>query len=274
MLEKILNSLGFDEDEVKTYLLLLEHGPSTVGNLTKATGGVRTSLYGYLKRLQRGGLINQSYKGSVKIFSAEPPEKINLLFEERIGNLQKSQDSYKDILPGLQKLLPSSLLAPKLQIFEGREGLQHMVKDIFLYKDLVTQSFWPIKKMIEILTPEFFFYMNKQRIRNNLTVQALWPAAQKVDTKKYPFLGSGEQFKREFRIAPPGIDCVMGYWIYGRKVSFVSSQKESFGFIIESTEFAEMLLTQFKFLWNASKALKVESNESQKFLEEMKRAGI
>ena len=45
----------------------------------------------------------------------------------------------------------------------------------------------------------------------------------------------------------------MGYIIYDKKVAFISSHKESFGFIVESVEFAGLQKMQFDILWNAAK---------------------
>lgn len=64
----------------------------------------------------------------------------------------------------------------------------------------------------------------------------------------------------------------MGYWIYGNKVAFISSRKESFGFIIESAELATMLRTQFEVLWKASKPITVDPKDTNLFLEELEKA--
>lgn len=63
----------------------------------------------------------------------------------------------------------------------------------------------------------------------------------------------------------------MGYWIYGNKVAFISSRKESFGFIIESAELVEMLRTQFEVLWKTSKPIKVDPKDTNLFLQELEK---
>ncbi len=82
-------------------------------------------------------------------------------------------------------------------------------------------------------------------------------------------MGAGGDFLREIRIAPKQIDFSMGYWIYGNKVSFVSSQKSNFGFIIENQEFADMMASQFKVMWELSKTIEVNEKDSKKFFDEM-----
>lgn len=270
-LNDILVALGFDKDEIRTYSVLLEHGPTTAGALAKKLGIVRSSLYGMLRRLQDGGLVIQSLKAGVKIFVAEEPEKISLLFDQKIGALQEKQELYKAILPTLRAKRAVDLLKPTFQFFEGEEGMRNVLKDTLLYHDIETQSFWPIERMIDILSPEFFRYLNKTRIENNIHVRAIWPQKQVVDVAQHPYLGVGEDFRREIRIAPSPIDCSMGYWIYGHKVAFISSRSEAFGFIIESAELVQMLLTQFEMIWNLSKPLQVDTKVTERFIKEIRK---
>lgn len=258
MLDNILAALGLTEEETKTYVLLLETGPSTVSVLAAKMGKPRPSLYGFLKRLQEKGMVAQSSKFGVRIFLAEPPQKINLLFQQRIEELESKQSLYKKLIPELEGGAPPKPLNPKFQLYEGENGLKHVLKDMLLYGNIETQAFWPIKAMLEMLSPEFFRYHNKERIKDNIYTRAVWPVSQVVEIKKHPYLGVGKEFKREIRIAPKEIDFSMGYWIYKNKVAFISSRKESFGFIIESRELVEMLLSQFEVMWKLSKPISVK----------------
>jgi sugar-specific transcriptional regulator TrmB len=269
MLEEHLSVLGLIKEEVKVYLTLLETGPITVGQLSKKLGKPRPTLYSFLKKLKDKGFVAESQIRGVRIYTAEAPERIELLFQREIERLSEHNKSYKALLPELKKKVPSRYLNPKFQLFEGEEGLQFVLRDMLLYKDLDTYAFWPIKSMVDILSSDFFRYHNKERIRNNIYTYALWPSQQTVKIKDHPYLGTGEDFKRDIRITPKGIDFSMGYWIYGDKVAFISSRKESFGFVIESKEMVEMLLAQFKFVWKLSKALNSKQDETESFLREL-----
>ena len=78
-----------------------------------------------------------------------------------------------------------------------------------------------------------------------------------IDLKKYTFFSPGKKYKRESRIAPKKIEGSMGYWVYGNKVAFISSKKESFGFIVESRELTQLKKAEFEILWKNSKPIKV-----------------
>ncbi|MFA6254356.1 MAG: helix-turn-helix domain-containing protein [Candidatus Paceibacterota bacterium] len=269
MLNKILATIGLTDEEIKTYLSLLETGPITVGNLAKKTGKARASLYGFLKKLQTRGAIIQSLKSGVKTFSAEPPVKIGLLFRQKIEELQDNERLYKDLLPSLERGYAPKLLAPKIQVFDDKKSLQNIMMDILLYRDIECQTFWPIKTMVEILSPDFFRYFNKKRIKENIYTRSIWPINQSVSIKDHAYLGVGKEFKREIRLAPKEIDFSTGYLLYEDKALFLSSRKESFGFIIESAEFTKMMKSQFEAIWKLSKTLTVSPKDTESFLKEI-----
>lgn len=271
MLERLLTSLGFTPEETRTYLLLLETGPTTVGVLAKKTGTPRPSLYGFLRNLHKKGLVSQSQQEGVQTFAAESPAKLNTIFEQRIEDLEYNRAQFVEVLPDLEKRIPFGLLQPRFQLFEGEHGVQHVLKDMLLYRDIQSYAYWPIKAMVDILSPEFFRYHNKERIKRNIFTQAIWPMGQTVPIKDHPYLGSGTAFKREVRIAPKGAEFSMGYWIYKNKVAFVSSRKESFGFIIESKESVDMLLSQFTIIWELAKPMKMDPKDGELFLRELGR---
>ncbi len=268
MIDKRLSSIGLKEDETKTFIFLLENPAQTAGVIAKKTGLSRPSLYGYLKNLQEKGLVVQSQKDGVKVFSAVSKEKIELVFDQYIKEITDAKDAVQEAFSEIQKG-NKPISSPRLQIFEGKKEMQHLTRDLLLYKNIESQSYWPIKTMLETLGEDFFKEFNKERMKRNIHIDAIWPEKQTVDMKKYPFMGAGGDFLREIRIAPKEIDFSMGYWIYGSKVSFVSSQKSNFGFIIESKEFADMLASQFKIMWQLSKKKEVSKHESERLFNEM-----
>ena len=69
-------------------------------------------------------------------------------------------------------------------------------------------------------------------------------------------LKSGEKNKRTIKIAPTNIYFELGYAIYQNTVRFISSSKENYGFIMESSELANTMKTQFDITWKLSKPFK------------------
>ena len=130
-----------------------------------------------------------------------------------------------------------------------------MMKDLLLYQDITVLAYWPIIKVAEILSPDFLEEFQRQRLGNNIRLKTIWPPSQIPASKIYKFLKTGEQQKREVRLAPPGTNFSLGYAIYNNTVRFISSNRENFGFLIESQELADTMKGQFEIIWKHSKPL-------------------
>lgn len=269
MIDRTLEKLGLKNEEIKTFLFLLEAGEQTAGNLAKKVGISRPSLYGFLKKLQNNGLIIESQKNGIKTFHAVSQEKINSILDEQISGLEKGKADIAKLFTEIQR--GGTMTSPKFQLFEGKDGLRNILRDVLLYRDIQTMSYWPIKSIIEILSEDYFRNLNIERIKQRIYVRAIWPESQRIDIKKQPFMGGGAKFFRETRIAPKEIDFTMGYWIYENKVAFISSTKEAFGFIVESKEFVEMLSSQFELVWKASKKLIGQEEDGEEFIKEIRK---
>lgn len=266
MIETMLENLGLKGDEIQTFIFLLENGPTTAGNLAKRTGLSRPSLYGFMRKLQRSGLIIESQKNGVKTFSTSSKEKISVLFEDKIAELEKGKSILEKAFREVKK--DAAATGPKFQLFEGKDGLTQVMEDMLLYRDLITKAYWPIKSMVEVLSADYLNRHNKRRIKRNIFIQSIWPEKEKLDTNTYNFLGAGTRYLREVRMAPKNVNYSMGYWTYANKVIFLSSKKESYGFIIESKELVETMSSQFDVMWNISKTIPVNKKAEEEFFKD------
>ena len=126
---------------------------------------------------------------------------------------------------------------------------------MLLYQNLTVRAYWPIKKMIELLTPEFLEKFHRERVKQNIELKVIWPKEQLAYGKKYGFLQGGEKMKRAIKISPEQGNSSLGYSIYGNTVRFISSSRENFGFLVESEELAETMRKQFEIIWKQAKNL-------------------
>lgn len=257
-IKKLLELFGLRAIEVRVYEELFAGGMQTASVLAKRIGISRTSVYDLLERLIEVGLVAETIRNRTKEFMIQPPEKIQILIEEKEKGLVEA----KGIIQDLEQVYGQKRFSikPRLQLFEGRAELQQMMKDILLYRDITVRAYWPVKKMLALLSPEFMATFHKERVARNIALHVIWPKTQLPALKDNPFLDSSSELKREVRVAPDGIDFSLGYSIYKNTVRFISSSNENFGFLVESTELAEMMQTQFDVLWNISKKLKKREN--------------
>ena len=267
MIDEILKQLGFSDKDIKVYNTLVKCGIITAGEIAKKTDIPRSSVYGILSRLQREGIVKQIDRFGVKYWGIDNPRKVELLIDSKQSMFSKLKEKYIKHLPFLENKYNLQADKPHLFYYEGKKAVQQALKDMLLYRDLETEAFWPINEMIKVLGVEFFIELNIRRIRQNLYTRAIWPQNSVVDIKEYTFLGVGDEFKREIRIAPSGVLTTMGYWAYGDRVVFISSDKELFGFVIQSKDMRQMLKTQFDIIWSMSKPLRVNIKHTKLFLE-------
>lgn len=253
-LKKILEPFGLRDIESKLYEELFLGGPQGASEVARRVGISRTSVYDLLERLIEAGLIIETLQAGTKKFIIQPPEKIQLLIIEK----EKILNDAKRAAEELQQTYKQKQISakPRLQLFEGQKELQQMMKDLLLYRNITVRAYWPVKKMLALLSPEFLTRFHEERAARNITLKVIWPATQLSPIKTHQFLSSNAELKREARVAPHTVDFSLGYSIYQNTVRFISSSKENFGFLVESFELAEMLQTQFDILWKNSKPLK------------------
>lgn len=250
-IKNLLSLFNLKDVEMELFERILENGTISATELARGANITRTSVYDYLVRLKERGLITQTLKGGMRKYSVESPEKIQILLAEQENNLSAAQEAIIDVKNVYGK--SQARLRPLLQLFEGKEELQQMMKDLLLYQNITVQVYWPILDVIKLLTPQFVEEFHRERVKRNITLKTIWPRTQIPSLKQYPFLKIGIQDKREVRLAPEGVDFTLGYALYENKVRFISSSRESFGFLITSNEFTQMMRGQFDIIWSNSK---------------------
>jgi sugar-specific transcriptional regulator TrmB len=247
-LESILHSLGLPPSSQKIYRELLEHGETTARFLSEKLNITRPSTYDHLALLVKRGLVVEKKKENKTYFAVDDVRHIEQALGNSIEKLEEQKKVFTTMLPSLLK--DSSQESPKIKFYEGKEGLTYLVNDILWCKGETIYTMWPYDEMVNVLGKEMLVRFNDRRLQEKIQVQALWPYGAK-QTEGYIWIGKDALTER--RHVPKGMNFRMGYTIYGDKVSFVSSHREVFGFIVQSKDFAELMCNQFKVLWNAGK---------------------
>jgi sugar-specific transcriptional regulator TrmB len=269
-IEDILQGLGVKEEAARGYVTLLDMGGGTAGDLARKMGMPRPTLYGYLDQLVSVGLATQGLRLGVKVYVPEPVRKVKLLLQKQVEEIRAREKAFDKILPQIESKASGRYLRPRFQAFEGREALESCMENILKYPNLKTLTLWPIKAAIEATSADFFHYFNKERIRRNIYVDAIWPKKHAVEMKRYPFMGGGEMFRREIRMAPEDIDFTTGCWIYANKVMFISSRMESSAYIIESEDLVKSMSSYHAFIWARSTPIMTNAKDVKAFLDEIK----
>lgn len=267
MSPKIFKGLDLPENTEKIFQNLLEKGPSTARQLAERLDIPRPSIYDNIKILTGKGLVTERTTENKKLFCVDDINNIPELLQSKIETLQNEKRYLEKVLPTLIK--KSSFIEPKIKFYTGKEGLHQVMNHIMWHSNIETILFWPMSEMLKVFGKEYLEELNKKRIKRNISIRGIWPEDKKVALKDYPFLGVGEGHLRDIRFAPKGMTWDMGYWMYEDRVIFLSSQKEAFGFVVHSRDFANLLKVQFDAIWKISTPAKPEPENTDKFLEDL-----
>ncbi len=241
--EQALEKFGLETREAAIYLKLLELGQSTANNISKSTRILRQTVYEILDKLIEKGLVSHSIKGGVKYFEAADPSKFKSILSEK----QKIIDSVLPQLGAIQKL---TVTKPKIEVYEGIEGLKSIYNDIIKSKPKELLEYGNSQSFIEIM--KFYFIENyiKRRVERKIRLRLL---TEKNEITKEHYATDKKSLRETKYLLDIHEISTAGY-IYGNKVAMLSLVENPVGVIIENTEFADTQRVFFELLWkNASR---------------------
>ncbi|MCX6753121.1 MAG: hypothetical protein NTW62_02140 [Candidatus Nomurabacteria bacterium] len=240
-LSKTLEKLGLSDKQAKVYVAGLKLGRFSVLALAEKTGIKRPTCYLILDELIKKGLISTYPKEKKVIYVAEHPNNL----------LKQAADAYataKELMPELQNLINTNAEKPVLKVYSGQSGIQNIYEDMTDEgKDLF--YFGSVKELVESVGQEFLDNWIKKRIAKGMKSKSIRIREKEMDYKLY---GNSPENLRTIRYAPEGFTMPYTIYIYSKKVAFVSTKKDLFGFIVESDDLAKSMKALFDVVWNIS----------------------
>lgn len=123
MPQNIFQSLGLSPNEVKIYLALVEHGESSVSDISVAAKVHRRNAYDAINRLIEKGLCFEIVSPTENRYNAVNPDKLNELFGEREREL-------RSLLPVLKKKFKHRYAPEEAYIYRGLEGQKNIWQEV------------------------------------------------------------------------------------------------------------------------------------------------
>lgn len=247
-LEKKLKDIGLEHKEVIVYSTLLELGEGLVSEIANKSKTERVNTYGILMRLKEKGLVSESQKSGKKVFIANNPTQLATLAEQKFFTI-------KDALPELMSLYNLVSDKPKIQFFEGIDGLLSIYDDIIL-----TCLSLPIEKreILEFATAdsafglankrqqELIFRFIRRRVKNKIKIR--WISADTKYSREFA-KNAKEQLRFPRLIDPVKFPLKTEVDIYGDKMALFGSKEHPLGVIIEHKEMVETQRQIFELAW-------------------------
>ena len=239
-MEQELREFGLTDKEIKVYLACLKLGIALVQDIAKKAGTYRTYTYEILKSLKEKGLVSYVIKSGKQYFEVSKPEKL-------ISILKEKQEKVQKLLPSLKEIYQSAVEKPKIEVYEGKQGLKTVIDDLInTGKEILVYG--STEKQLKLLDFYFPNYI-RRRIKSRIKIKVLTEKSketeelQKKDRKEL----------REIRFFPHKIDPPTVTNIYGNKVAILSLEKDLLGIIIENESISKTQRIIFDLLWKIAK---------------------
>jgi sugar-specific transcriptional regulator TrmB len=190
-LKEALQSLGLHEKQERVLMILLQSGSMLASRVAKEAKLNRTTTYGVLKELIEKGLASETKKGAVTRFQSISPDTLPAYLEKRQERLEESKKKIQDLLPQIKLLRDRGRTLPKVQYFEGEEGVRQAYEDTLennSQKHL--RNITGVDAVFKRLGSEWITYYLKKRTRlgikcQNLAPESEWAKKSRADDDKY-----------------------------------------------------------------------------------------
>ena len=236
---KILQNLGLTGREAEVYLILLDTGSTTTGQIIKKSGLHKATVYSILQRLVDQGLVSYIVKERARYFEATDPENL-------LDFLKEKEESLKEILPELKKKKEQAKQKQEAYILEGLKGL----------KSARDKSLKTLSKGEEILVlgashasnnalESYWENYHNRRVKDGIKARMLWSETTKMwgkEREKLPLT--------EIKYMPKELESPADIDVFKNTVDIRVFTDKPFVFHMENKVLADSFRNYFNLLWN------------------------
>ena len=238
---KVLTDLGLSEHEALVYLASLSLGATTILKIAEAAEIKRTTVYSVVESLKHKGLMRVEIKGLKKLYTAESPEKVEGLIENRKQNFQ-------NLLPEFSALYNLKGGESFIKYYEGLESVKNiyegLIRDIKPHQDysiISDQHQWVN------LDKKFFLDFTERRAKLNINIRLLLvdnPTAHNF--KKYE-----KNYNERIKFLPSSTKLITNLVVTPQRVLIHQLIPPVLGIVIENKSVVQMHQQMFEIMWNS-----------------------
>lgn len=239
----VLEEAGFTDKEVAVYLTLLGLGKASVLEISKLAEVDRTTTYRVLQSFLTMP-IAQTFKEDKKThWAALNPRYL-------VDYIQNKKRIVQELFPELEALYNLNEEKPKLQYFEGKEGLANLtaniIKEVKARGELL--SFSAPGAASGYYSDKDFARLATERAKKQIMSKILIPSIEGIRGYK-----EGEDWKnwRHIKIIDPNkFPFKASFNIWNNKVAILTVRTHPIGVVIESKDVADTLRSIFNLVWD------------------------
>lgn len=245
-LVKSLRGLGLSISGSVVLGILLQHGAMYASRIAKESRLNRTTAYGVLSELARKGLISKVESRTATQYQAVPPEMLPAYAAKRREEMVEHEKALKDAIPQLLLLREKARALPKVQFFEGEDGVKQAYEDTLENNpEKFLRDITGVDAVFQRLGEKWVRYYLEKRSKlgircTDLAPESEWARDSKKDDGKYlrttKFIPAEYYFDAEFAI-------------YGDKVGIFSYAKQNpVAILIEDETISHAMKQLFDFI--------------------------
>ncbi|HRY82504.1 MAG TPA: helix-turn-helix domain-containing protein [Candidatus Moranbacteria bacterium] len=243
----ILKDMGLSDLEASVYLASLSLGPASVSKISRNSDVKRTSVYPIINSLKQKGLMNIELRGWKKLYTAESPEKLKFIIDDKLNKL-------KNGLPDFMAMYNLRGGESFIKYYEGIAGIKSVyesfLRDIQPHDDYLVIS--DTEEWFN-LDPEYFSSFLERRAKFNINVRMLLQDKEKArELKKKE---QGLNFK--IKLLPPETKLTTNMVVIPQRILIQQLTPPIIGIVIENKSIIQMNQQLFEIMW---KSIKEENN--------------
>jgi len=234
MYETELKELGLTDNEIKVYLVLLEHGLLNPTQLAEKTGLHRSYTYDTLERLIERGIVNTVRIDNKKHYQPVDPRALREIFELKLRQLDT-------ILPQLSGLFGATKKETRVELHRGKRVYRTLIKDLLanIKRNDIVCLLGVDENILETVEPiylkQYFNIIREKHVREKIIIAK---GGKKLKEKNLEYRELDQKFLGDTTTV-----------IYQSKVFIFIWGNPYYLIIIESQKVAQTYKRQFNLLW-------------------------
>jgi len=236
-LSQLLQEIGFTSKEALVYLALMELGSGTVTDIAQRAKLKRSIIYIILEGLIKRGYVSKIPETKINRYVATEPTKI-------FNDLKNKMTDFKSLLPSFLAVYNKPIWKPKINYFEGKEGVLSVYRQTEQAKEAYYIS--SVSGVAKYMPEEIERWINffKNAPKNYICKQIL------ADTPgDHRFARESENKNVQFKFLPKDSAMDMDISLFSNKVALTSLKDHLFIVVIESEALYNSMKTIFDLLW-------------------------
>ena len=240
-----LQQIGLNSKEAKIYLAILQLDQDTVYNISKKSNIKRSTCYVILEDLKKKGLVTEIEIKGVLYYIAANPQKL-------LNQIKQKEMDITSILPELKSIYNSHPTKPKIQLFEGIQGMTQ-IYDMIINHAKTSQEVLCYGTMSHFYAEDISFQKQlrkwlRETKKNKTKIREIMQS-QKDEQDYFDKVKRNNNPKHKVKFMPEKYHLINDNIIFGNKIAIFSTKKDFFVTLIESEEIVTTYKNLFKYIW-------------------------